>query len=132
MEEKRKVAEWLDGRIEGERVIWYRPDLLNDGPHYIGQFLKDWNPDSDTKATFAEWAEIYERMDEGFQHMYMINLRNLLYKRLESNPEWRYDFKLHTALPSIRWKALIQTITETNNPHKQTNKQINKGINYDT
>lgn len=98
IEEKLLVWKWLGKKIPKKKPMFlYNKELV--------RFMA-WNPHLDT-VTHAEWAEIWERMDDPAKQIYMQFIRIELMKiTCPSVVSW--DF--HATPPSIRWAALVKTI----------------------
>lgn len=113
-EEKKLVAE----KLLGKEVFLksHREDRMNRNPNKFDYctdmgFLADWRISSDDLATFKDWAEIFEKMDDNFTDKYITHLENEILKGRPPNElENDYEFLLHMVPPSIRWKALIKTL----------------------
>lgn len=106
MEQKKLVAKWMGWECrKSESGLKYF--YLKGNPSL--PWPKDWNPQDNDKATFKEWTEIYENMDEGqFRRFQRLMLQRL--------PSWqcppdKETFFL-TVSPGIRWEALIKMIKE--------------------
>jgi len=84
------------------------------------QPVKDWNPQDDAKATYKEWAEMWEKMDAIQRNQYyrqiLIIERNYDFMAVRKSIEEALSFDsmdmhiMHTVKPSICWKALIKTL----------------------
>ncbi len=101
-EEKRMVAEFMgwEIRIGPNKSKYFYTDRDTALP-----WVDDWNPQSDTTATYSQWAEIWGKIKS--IDMWLRYLGNI-YKLMPDNDNRDYVF--HTAPPSIRWKALCATI----------------------
>lgn len=95
LEQKKAVAEWLGWKLieTGGFIEVY----TGSEREYLDEL--NWNPQSDSQATFAEWQEIYDRMSHEETAKYYKSPHIL-------------GLDLITLKPSIRWKALIQMIKE--------------------
>ena len=103
IEEKKLVVQWMGYRWEFANKYLKR-DKQEQPIGFIR--LDDWNPQSDDKATFKEWNEIYEKMDIGEWRLFIVELERE--KASLAHPK----LYLLTVLPSTRWKALIQMLGE--------------------
>ena len=107
------VANWLTARLEGDTLILYRPDIINDGPHYIS--IHHWNPHNDMLATLYDWSTIIENMsdEEGEEYTNLLKFENFKedVKKYGDNPYLWF----HKVPADIRWKVLVKMIKGRDN-----------------
>ncbi len=101
-EEKKLVIKFMGYTIEEEEVPHgYGPEhtesiIRNEG-HKVKRF-NSWSPESERKW----WDKIWDKMDDEMFEKYHMNIARL-FGPLNIR-------EIHTAKPSICWKALIKTL----------------------
>jgi len=117
-EEKKLVVEKLLGKevfLKSHREDRIFPNA-NKFDYCTGMgFLATYNPQSDSQATFKDWAEIFEKMDDS-QKIRWVQEVSFIIRGIRSSNDGRFGismtFLLMSSKPSIRWKALIKTLKE--------------------